>query len=188
MRDRSRRSPPRARRRRRWRRSRPRSGRRSRPSASISSCGPSAEPPMPIWRMWRTGPNASASIASISARIRAWRPAARATLSGAPCPRSALCSAARPSVGLTISPANIASRRAARPARSASAGRPSTSASAQMGLGEIEADAAFLDDQPRQPVGLGREQLARAIAVGALSERGPGVFAHVARLSRAARG
>ena len=33
-----------------------------------------------------------------------------ATLSGAPCPRSAVCSAARPSVGLTISPANSASR------------------------------------------------------------------------------
>ena len=85
----------------------------SRPSASTRSSGPKADPPIPIWRMCRTGPNASASIASISARIRKCSPCAWATLSGAPCPRSAVCSAARPSLGLTISPANIASRFAA---------------------------------------------------------------------------
>ena len=66
---------------------------------------------MPIWRTWRIGPSASASIASISARIRGVEARARvATLSGVPSPRSAVCSAARPSVTLTTSPANSASR------------------------------------------------------------------------------
>ena len=44
----------------------------SRPSASTSKCGPSADPPMPTCSTWRIGPSAPSSIASISARIRAW--------------------------------------------------------------------------------------------------------------------
>ena len=69
----ARRTPPRARRRRRWRRSRPHSDRRRGPARRPASSGPSADPPMPMWRTWRIAPSASASIASISARIRAWK-------------------------------------------------------------------------------------------------------------------
>ena len=93
----------------------------SRPSASTSRCGPSADPPMPVCRMCRTSPSAPPSIASISARMRAWSAPALATDSSAPSPRSAVCSAARSSVTLTWRPANIASRLPARSCALASA-------------------------------------------------------------------
>ncbi len=46
---------------------------RRRPSASTSSAGPSTEPPMPMCSTPVTLPNAPASIASTSARVRCRR-------------------------------------------------------------------------------------------------------------------
>ncbi len=48
-----------------------------------------------------------------------------------------------------------------------------------MGLGEIEADAAFLDDQPLEPVRLGREQILERFGRRAF-QRLPGVLSHIA--------
>ena len=119
-RDRACEPPRRTPRRRCWTERGPRAGQLRRPSASTSSAGPSAEPPMPMWRMRST---------RRTPRPRSRRPAPacaqsgrrRGRRSGRALPRSATCSAARPSVGLTISPANIASRARAKPVASASA-------------------------------------------------------------------
>ena len=59
-------------------------------------------------------------------------------------------------------------------------------APAQMGLGEIEADARLLDHQPLQPVGLGREQIARASPAGALRARSRRRWSSPAYLGRRA--
>ena len=82
----------------------------------------------------------------------------------------------------------VAAPRRGRPA-SASARKASIRPRLEMGLGEIEADAASSTTQPREPVGLGREQLAQACAVGALSQRlVQASFAHVAASLGAATG
>ena len=106
---------------------------------------------------------------------------------GAPCPRSAVCSAARPSVGLTISPANIASRRAARPASLGELrGRRRACSRLRWVLEKSKRMPRFLERQPRQPVGLGREQVARASAARRrlVQALGPGVRSGHARAAR----
>ena len=60
-----------------------------------------------------------------------------------------------------MSPANRASRRAAKSDGFGEADEGFDNLTAQMGLGEVEADARFLDDQPGEAIGLVVEQLAK---------------------------
>ena len=128
---------------------------------------------MPTWRTWRIGPNAPASIASISARIRAWQRAARATSSGAPSPRSAVCSAARPSVALTIVAGEQRLALAAPdPIASASASNAAIASSVRWVLDQSKWMPATSRLSFAQPVGLGGEQLVER-GRGQCFDRGP---------------
>ena len=114
---------------------------------------------MPIWRMWRTGPNASASIASIRARIRACRRGGAGDAVGRALPAlgAVLGGAALGRVDDLAREHRVAARGEAGLLRERE--EVVREGPAQMGLGEIEADPAFLDDEAGKPVGLGGEQL-----------------------------
>ena len=170
-RDRTARTLPPARRRRRSRRSRRRSGRRRgrahRPAGPARAptrrcryggCGGSAPAPRPRSRR----------SARASGRGSA---CACATLSGAPSPRSAVCSAARPSVTLTTSPANSASRLPARSHALASASNAASAVGVRWVFDQSKWMPATSSDSLREPVGIGGEQFGQRRARQRLDRR-----------------
>ena len=114
---------------------------------------------MPIWRMWRTGPNAS-GLDRVDQRAH---PRVEAGGAGDALGRPL------PALGAMLGGAALGrvddlagEHRVAPRGEAGLAGEREEAleqGAAQMGPGEIEADAAFLDDQAREPVGLGREQV-----------------------------
>ncbi len=113
---------------------------------------------MPICSTWADGPQ-GLRLDRIDQRAHPGvdRTAARATLSAALPPRSAICSTARSSVTLIFLPAKILAP-CGEAHRPASAVKPAMTAVSRCVL-ENRTGAALVDGEAGQAVGLGREQI-----------------------------
>ena len=133
--------------------------------------------------MWRIGPNASASIASTRARIRAWK----AGRSGDALRRAlAALGAVLGGAALGRVDDRAGEQRVAGGGEAAGRGQRfegGEQGRVEMGLGEVEMEAGQVEREAREAVGLGGEEVGQGATLDRL-DGGPGlVLVHAAALS-----